>query len=179
MKTNKNMVRMMENELKVVKKDGDYFLQVSQNTKGEIKCPYCGKTHKHSIGCGHRLSHCSTKDRENAKVVKIGNREFGYNDGYYICCEENQDLKTISNTMNQNIRSISNEVELYDMAIFEVKYLHLPDDFGYMIVRIPTGWLYSLMSFIDDHAKQPVCLNTSFVPFKKREIKPPYYKKLN
>ena len=60
----------------------DIHLQVDQNEKGEILCPYCGETHTHGRGDGHRLSHC---DRSICHAeVEIDGHTFTAKDGYYL-----------------------------------------------------------------------------------------------
>jgi len=34
----------------------------------QLKCPHCGKTHRHGVGEGHRASHC--KEPNEGYIIK-------------------------------------------------------------------------------------------------------------
>lgn len=46
-------------------------------------CPFCGSTHIHGIGAGHRVAHCHDPHR-NVTLVAEGGIVLNNEDGYYV-----------------------------------------------------------------------------------------------
>ena len=64
---------------------GKLFPVVSRK-KGEVRieeCPFCGKTHEHALGSGHRFSHCRDTAGYFDKII-IKGHELLQRDGYII-----------------------------------------------------------------------------------------------
>ena len=45
-------------------------------------CPYCGRRHTHSIGSGHRVTHCTNKG--DIKIKLLNGATISSHSGYYL-----------------------------------------------------------------------------------------------
>lgn len=68
--------------MRKITKYGSVYLEVDQNEKGEILCPYCGQIHTHGRGSGHRVAHCDPCTYYSD--VEVDGHVFKTSNGYYL-----------------------------------------------------------------------------------------------
>lgn len=78
----------MEKDIETINYEGKEYVVLTRKTDNDktIPCPFCKKRHTHGIGDGHRIVHCSTRDKIYTRPSD--GKIFNQDDGYFIKTEQ-------------------------------------------------------------------------------------------